>query len=182
MSRIGRKPINIPEGVEVGLKGTNVNVKGKLGELSFEHRPTVSIEIKENIIYVSRENDDKKNCELHGLTRALVQNMINGVSIGYKKELELNGVGFTADASKTPFLILNLGFSHPIYFTIPEGITIVTPKPTQIIVEGINKQKVGEVAAKIRSFRKPEPYKGKGVKYVDEFIRRKAGKSVGAVG
>ena len=108
--------------------------------------------------------------------------MINGVSIGYKKELELNGVGFTADASKTPFLILNLGFSHPIYFTIPEGIKIVTSKPTQITVEGINKQQVGEVAAKIRSFRKPEPYKGKGVKYVDEYIRRKAGKSVAAIG
>jgi len=182
MSRIGRKPIIIPEDVEVGLKGVNVYVKGKLGELSFEHQPTVSIEIKENIIHVSRENDEKKNRELHGLTRALVQNMINGVSIGYKKELELIGVGFTADTSKAPFLILNLGFSHPIYFTIPEGITIVTPKPTHITVKGINKQQVGEVAAKIRSFRKPEPYKGKGVKYVDEFIRRKAGKSVGAVG
>ena len=182
MSRIGRKPINIPEGVDVGLKGANVTVKGKLGELSFEHQPSVSIKIKDNIIQVSRDNDEKKNRELHGLTRALVQNMINGVSIGYKKELELNGVGFTADASKAPFLILNLGFSHPIYFAIPDGLTLTTPKPTQIVVAGIDKQKVGEVAAKIRSFRKPEPYKGKGVKYVDEVIRRKAGKSVGAVG
>ena len=182
MSRIGRKPINIPEGVEVGLNANQVNVKGKLGELSFEHQSSIQVEINENVIQVGRDNDEKKNRELHGLTRALIQNMINGVTEGYKKDLELNGVGFTADASKAPFLILNLGFSHPIYFSIPEGIKIATPKPTQISIEGIDKQQVGEVAAKIRSFRKPEPYKGKGVKYSNEFIRRKAGKSVGAGG
>ncbi|MBC8198320.1 MAG: 50S ribosomal protein L6 [Candidatus Marinimicrobia bacterium] len=180
MSRIGRKPIAIPEGVEIAQKGHVISVKGTRGKLSFVHRDTVSIKVDDNSILVSRENDDKSNRELHGLTRALVQNMINGVSLGFKKELELNGVGFTADTKKPPFLILNLGFSHPIYFVIPDEITIVTPKPTQIIIEGIDKQLVGEVAAKIRSFRKPEPYKGKGVKYVEETIRRKAGKSVGA--
>lgn len=180
MSRIGRKPINIPNGVEVSIKSGQVNVKGKLGELFFKYRPTIQVKLNENIVEVNRANDEKSNRELHGLTRALIQNMVNGVSEGYKKELELNGVGFTADAKKAPFLILNLGFSHPIYFVIPESITITTPKPTQIIIEGIDKHKVGEVAAKIRSFRKPEPYKGKGVKYLNEIIRRKAGKSVGA--
>ena len=180
MSRIGRKPIDIPDGVDVGIKGSLVNVKGKLGELFFEHQAVIKVHLKDNIVEVTRINDEKSSRELHGLTRALIQNMINGVSEGYKKELELNGVGFTADAKKTPFLILNLGFSHPIYFVIPEGININTPKPTQIIIEGIDKQQVGEVAAKIRSFRKPEPYKGKGVKYSNEIIRRKAGKSVGA--
>jgi len=180
MSRIGRKPIKIPEGVEVGLNGSQVNVKGKLGELFFEHQPSIQIEKNDNILQVSRDNDEKKNRELHGLTRALIQNMINGVSEGYRKDLELNGVGFTADASKTPFLILNLGFSHPIYFIIPKGIKIATTKPTKISIEGVDKQQVGEIAAKIRSFRKPEPYKGKGVKYANEIIRRKAGKSVGA--
>ena len=180
MSRIGRKPIIIPEGVEVGLNGSQVNVKGKLGELFFEHQPSIQIEKNDNILQVSRDNDEKKNRELHGLTRALIQNMINGVSEGYRKDLELNGVGFTADASKAPFLILNLGFSHPIYFIIPKGIKIATTKPTKISIEGVDKQQVGEIAAKIRSFRKPEPYKGKGVKYANEIIRRKAGKSVGA--
>ena len=182
MSRIGRKPINIPDGVDVGVKGSLVNVKGKLGELSFEHQSVIKVDLNDNIVEVSRANNEKTSRELHGLTRSLIQNMINGVSEGYKKELELNGVGFTADAKKPPFLILNLGFSHPIYFAIPEGITINTPKPTQIIIEGIDKQQVGEVAAKIRSFRKPEPYKGKGVEYSNEVIRRKAGKSVGAGG
>ena len=182
MSRIGRKPINIPEGVEVGINDFNIHVKGKLGELHFEYKSTIKIDINDNIIQINRKDDTKTNRELHGLTRALVNNMIEGVSNGFKKDLELNGVGFTADASKTPFLILNLGFSHPIYFTIPKGINIATPKPTRIIVQGINKQQVGEVAAKIRSFRKPEPYKGKGIKYVEEIIRRKAGKTVGAVG
>ncbi|MAJ43498.1 MAG: 50S ribosomal protein L6 [Candidatus Marinimicrobia bacterium] len=180
MSRIGRKPINIPEGVIVGVKGNSVNVKGKLGELSYEYQSVIKIDLNDKIIEVNRDNDEKSSRELHGLTRALIQNMINGVSEGYKKELELNGVGFTADAKKSPFLILNLGFSHPIYFVVPVGINITTPKPTQIIIEGIDKQQVGEVAAKIRSFRKPEPYKGKGVKYLNEVIRRKAGKSVGA--
>ena len=182
MSRIGRKPIIIPEGVEVGVNGSIVNVKGKLGELSFEYLSLISIEINDNVIQVARKDNEKASRELHGLTRALIQNMINGVSEGYKKDLELNGVGFTADASKAPYLILNLGFSHPIYFSIPDGIKITTAKPTQISIEGIDKQQVGEVAAKIRSFRKPEPYKGKGVKYANETIRRKAGKSVGAVG
>lgn len=182
MSRIGKKPIEVPKDVNIALVDNNVNVKGKLGELSFKLRSTIKVELNDNMIQVSRQSDEKKNRELHGLTRAIIQNMIIGVSEGFKKELELNGVGFTADSKKTEFLILNLGFSHPIYFVIPEGIKITTPKPTQIVVEGIDKQHVGEVSAKIRSFRKPEPYKGKGVKYAEETIRRKAGKSVGASG
>ena len=179
MSRIGRKPISIPEGVKVNVKGVKINVEGKLGTLDFDTSEKISIKVEESSVLVSRKEDSKKCKELHGLTRALIQNMVTGVSEGYKKELELNGVGYTVDASKLPFLILNLGFSHPIYFQIPSGINITTPKPTQIIIEGINKQQVGEVAAKIRSFRKPEPYKGKGIKYSDEIIRRKAGKSIG---
>lgn len=179
MSRIGRKPVEIPDGVKVKISGTSVKVEGKLGTLDFDAPKKMQVKMEDNSVIVSRSEESKKCKELHGLTRALIQNMVIGVSDGYKKELELNGVGFTADTSKQPFLILNLGFSHPIYFQIPGGINITTPKPTQIIVEGINKQQVGEVTAKIRSFRKPEPYKGKGIKYNDEIIRRKAGKSIG---
>ena len=179
MSRIGRKPIEIPDGVKVKIKAQSINVEGKLGSLDFNSPNKIKVKLNDNSVIIDRIEETKKCRELHGLTRALIQNMVIGVSEGFKKELELNGVGFTADASKVPFLLLNLGFSHPIYFQIPSGIKISTPKPTQIFIEGINKQQVGEVAAKIRSFRKPEPYKGKGIKYSDEIIRRKAGKSIG---
>ncbi len=179
MSRIGRKPVQIPDGVTVKQDGSLITVKGSMGELSHEFPQDIVIKIADNQIDVTRPSDEKKYRELHGLTRALLANMVNGVSKGYKKELKLNGVGYTADAKSGKFIILNLGYSHAIYFQIPEGIKIETPNPTTIFVSGIDKQKVGEVSAKIRSFRKPEPYKGKGIRYVDEFVRRKAGKTVG---
>jgi large subunit ribosomal protein L6 len=178
MSHIGKKPINIPDGVEVDISNSGlVTVKGKLGELSESFNLDLSIEKEDNILTVKIPSNTKKFKELHGLTRSLVANMIEGVCSGYSKELNLVGVGYTADA-KGPYLLLNLGYSHPIYFEKPEGITFETPSPTSIIVKGTDKQAVGQVSAKIRSLRKPEPYKGKGVRYSDEVVRRKAGKKV----
>ena len=136
----------------------------------------ISIAVKDNEVVVSRPDDAKENKSLHGLTRALIQNMVTGVDASYKKTLDIVGVGYRAEL-KGKNLLLNLGYSHPIYFIPPEGVTIETPTQTQIIVTGIDKQLVGQVAAKIRSFREPEPYKGKGIKYSDEYIRRKAGKT-----
>ena len=179
MSQIGKKEILIPEKVSVTLDSNIVTVKGPLGELSYNYVDGITISINNNIISVTRKNDEKKYKELHGLTRSLIFNMIVGVSEGYKKELNLVGVGYTADASNNNYLLLNLGYSHPIYFEKPDSIDFETPNTTTIIVKGINKQEVGEVAAKIRSLRKPEPFKGKGIKYSDEHIRRKAGKTVG---
>ena len=179
MSHIGKKPIDIPEGVEVNVSGSNqVSVKGKLGELSQEFDSKLTIDKDEKVIKVTIPEDTKKFRELHGLTRALIANMIEGVSNGYVKELSLVGVGYTADAKNSNYLLLNLGFSHPVYFEKPDSITFETPSQTSIIVKGIDKQAVGQVAAKIRSLRKPEPYKGKGVRYSDEIVRRKAGKKV----
>ena len=180
MSQIGRKEIVIPEKVSVNIEGSSITAKGPLGELSLNFKDGIIITIKDDSLVVARKDDSKINKELHGLTRALVSNMIEGVSEGYKKELQLVGVGYTADASSNKFLLLNLGYSHPIYFEKPDTITFETPNNTTIIVKGIDKQEVGEVSAKIRSLRKPEPFKGKGVKYSDEHIRRKAGKTVGA--
>jgi large subunit ribosomal protein L6 len=178
MSHIGKKPINIPDGVEVDISNSGlVTVKGKLGELSESFNSDLSIEKEDNILTVKIPSNTKKFKELHGLTRSLIANMIEGVCSGYSKELNLVGVGYTADA-KGPYLLLNLGYSHPIYFGKPEGITFETPSPTSIIVKGTDKQAVGQVSAKIRSLRKPEPYKGKGVRYSDEVVRRKAGKKV----
>ena len=178
MSHIGKKPINIPDGVEVNISDSGlVTVKGKLGELSESFNSDISIEKEDNILTVKIPSNTKKFKELHGLTRSLIANMIEGVCSGYSKELNLVGVGYTADA-KGPYLLLNLGYSHPIYFEKPEDITFETPSPTSIIVKGTDKQAVGQVSAKIRSLRKPEPYKGKGVRYSDEVVRRKAGKKV----
>ena len=178
MSHIGKKPINIPDGVEVNISDSGlVTVKGKLGELSESFNSDISIEKEDNILTVKIPSNTKKFKELHGLTRSLIANMIEGVCNGYSKELSLVGVGYTADA-KGPYLLLNLGYSHPIYFEKPEDITFETPSPTSIIVKGADKQSVGQVSAKIRSLRKPEPYKGKGVRYSDEVVRRKAGKKV----
>jgi large subunit ribosomal protein L6 len=179
MSQIGRKPIEILDGVEVNISTESVSVKGKLGELNMNYNPAITFGQEENKILVSRPSDEKEHRELHGLYRALVANMIEGVANGYKKELKLVGVGFTADANKGNFLLLNLGFSHPIYFEKPEGIKFETPNATTIIISGIDKQAVGQVAAKIRELRKPEPFKGKGIRYSDEVVRRKAGKTVG---
>jgi len=182
MSNIGKQPITIPEGVEVSRKETNIFVKGKLGELNHEFKSDIGISINDNEVVVTRNSDEKIQRELHGLTRVLIANMVQGVSQGFQKELNLVGVGYTADASKGSFLLLNVGYSHPIYFETPEGITIETPNANTVLVKGISKQEVGQVAANIRELRKPEPYKGKGIKYSDEHIRKKAGKSIGIVG
>ena len=179
MSQIGRKPVDVPEGVEVTISPGSIAVKGKLGKLSEDYNSVMNISLEGNMLVVSRPSDEKKHRELHGLYRALIANMILGVSEGYKKELQLVGVGYTADANKGNFLLLNLGFSHPIYFEKPDGIKFETPNTTTIIVSGIDKQSVGQVAAKIRALKKPEPFKGKGIRYSDEVVRRKAGKTVG---
>ena len=179
MSHIGKKPINISEDVEINIsKNNEITVKGKLGELYESFHPKLFIKKNDNTITVDIPSDTKKFRELHGLTRALIANMVAGVSSGYSKELKLVGVGYTADASNSNYLLLNLGYSHPIYFEKPDIITFETPSQTSIIVKGIDKQAVGQVAAKIRSLRKPEPYKGKGIRYSDEVVRRKAGKKV----
>jgi len=179
MSNIGKQPILIPEGVEVIKKDETVLIKGKLGELSQVLSSEIEISISEDTITVSRPSDQKQHKELHGLNRMLIANMITGVSVGFEKELNLVGVGYAADANKGNFLLLNLGYSHPIYFEKPDGINIETPNNTTVLIKGINKQEVGQVAANIRELRKPEPYKGKGIKYSDEIIRKKAGKSMG---
>ncbi|GAB6281595.1 MAG: 50S ribosomal protein L6 [Ignavibacterium sp.] len=178
MSRIGKKPVEIPKGVNVTINGQNVKVKGPKGELEFDVHPNIKISVEQNQVLLSRNNDEKENRALHGLSRALVQNMIIGVTEGYSKTLDLVGVGYRVEL-KGKNLLVNIGYSHPIYFIPPDGITIQTPTQTQIIISGIDKQLVGLVASKIRAIRKPEPYKGKGIKYSNEFIRRKAGKTAG---
>lgn len=177
MSRIGKKPINIKD-VDVKQNNQTILVKGKLGQIERTFHPNISIEVKDEEIIVTRPNDQRENRALHGLTRALLQNMVTGVSQGYSKELIIVGVGYKAEL-KGKNLLLNVGYSHPIYFVPPEEITLEVPQPTQIKISGIDKELVGLVAAKIRSFRKPEPYKGKGIKYSDETIIRKAGKTAG---
>ena len=176
MSRIGKKPIELPKGVTVSQKENIVSVKGPKGELQQSVHSNIIIEINDAEVVVTRPNDSKINKSLHGLTRALIQNMVTGVDESYKKTLDIVGVGYRAEL-KEKNLLLNLGYSHPIYFVPPDGVTLETPSQTQIVVSGVDKQLVGQVAAKIRSFRKPEPYKGKGIKYSDEHIRRKAGKT-----
>jgi len=178
VSRIGKKLIEIPKGVTVTLDRNVVKVKGPKGELQTTIHPNITIEMKGSEIEVKRQNDLKLNRSLHGLSRALIQNMILGVLQEFKKTLDIIGVGYKAEL-KGNNLLLNMGFSHPIYFIPPAGIKIETPTPTQIIISGIDKQLVGQVAAKIRSIRKPEPYKGKGIKYSNEQILRKAGKTAG---
>jgi len=178
VSRIGKKPIVVPEGVTVNLIGNVVKVKGPKGELEKLIHPNIKFELKDSEIEFTRSNDLKTNRALHGLSRALVQNMILGVSQEFKKTLDIVGVGYRAEM-KGSNLLLNIGYSHPIYFIPPAGIKLESPVPTQIIISGIDKQLVGQVAAKIRSIRKPEPYKGKGIKYSDEHIVRKAGKTAG---
>ena len=179
MSNIGKQPILIPDGVELSMNDHVLSVKGKLGELDKKFHPASNITINDAEVIVSRTSNDRQQRELHGLTRVLIANMIEGVSTGFQKELNLVGVGYSVDASKGEFIVLNIGFSHPIYFEKPDGIDFETPNATTLIVKGIDKQVVGQVAANIRQLRKPEPYKGKGIKYSDEFIRRKAGKSIG---
>ena len=175
MSRIGNAPINLPEGVEVKVDGAAVSVKGKKGELFQEIDRDLSIEIEDNVLTVKRPTDQKRHKAMHGLYRSLISNMVVGVSEGYKIELELVGVGFRASNSGQ-VLEMALGFSHPVDFEVPAGVTIEAPSQTEIVVKGADKQLVGQVAANIRKWRQPEPYKGKGVRYADEHVRRKEAK------
>jgi large subunit ribosomal protein L6 len=176
MSRIGKLPIPVPGGVEVTLTGSHITVTGSRGTLERSLPPSMIIDVTDGVISVRRPTETTTHRSLHGLTRTLVANMVEGVSQGFTRQLDLVGVGFRA-AKQGSDLVLTLGYSHPIRYTPPDGVTIDVPTPTQITVSGTNKEIVGQVAAKIRSFRKPEPYKGKGVMYRGEVIRRKAGKS-----
>ncbi len=176
MSRIGKKPITIPAGVDVKINGSEVTVKGPKGELKNTFNAQMSIAMENNEIVVTRPSDNKEHRSLHGLTRTLIANMVEGVSNGYKKELEVNGVGYRAQ-KQGKNLVLNLGFSHQVIMPEIDGITIDVPNNNSIIISGPDKQKVGQFAAEVREKRPPEPYKGKGIKYVDEYIRRKEGKA-----
>ena len=176
MSRIGRKPINIPAGVEVKVNGSEVSVKGPKGALSQTFNPKMNIAVEGSEIVVTRPDDEKESRSLHGLTRTLVHNMIVGVTEGYKKSLDVNGVGYRV-ALEGGKLVMNLGFSHQVTMEAPEGITIEVPNQNQIVISGYDKQLVGQFAAEVREKRPPEPYKGKGIKYSDEVIRRKVGKT-----
>ncbi len=178
MSRIGRMPIVVPAGVTVKIDGNVVSVKGPKGELSRTIPKEMIVEIGEGVVNISRPSEEKQHKSLHGLTRTLVNNMVTGVTKGFSRTLEIAGVGYRA-AKAGANLNLTLGFSHPVVVEPPEGITIDVPAPNRIVVSGINKEAVGALAAKIRSFREPEPYKGKGIKYEGEVVRRKVGKAGG---
>ena len=177
MSRIGLRPIEISQNVKVSFDKGTVLVEGPKGKLQFDVNPKITVNIGESNITVSRNGNDKKVRALHGLTRAYIANMVKGVTEGFVKELEIVGVGYRAQAAGKK-ITLQLGFSHPVEYTVPEGITVEAPKPTQLVVKGIDKQRVGQVAADLRGFLPPEPYKGKGIRYVGEQIRRKAGKAM----
>ena len=176
MSRIGKKPITIPAGVDVKINGSEVTVKGPKGELKDTFNADMSIAMENNEIVVTRPSDNKEHRALHGLTRTLIANMVEGVSNGYKKELEVNGVGYRAQ-KQGKNLVMNLGYSHQVIMPEVDGITVEVPNNNSIIISGADKQKVGQFAAEVREKRPPEPYKGKGIKYVDEHIRRKEGKA-----
>ena len=177
MSRIGKAPITVPGGVDVTIDGADVTVKGPKGTLSRVVPGAITVRKEESILFVERPDDERVNRSLHGLTRTLVNNMVVGVTDGFSKELEIIGVGYRAEAVAPTTLRLALGFSHPVIMEAPEGITFEVPTQTRVIVRGIDKEVVGQVAANIRSIRKPEPYKGKGVRYRDEYVARKAGKT-----
>ena len=176
MSRIGNKPITVPDGVEVKIDGNKITVKGPKGTLEREVHKNISLEMKDNQIIVTRKNDEPLNRSLHGLTRTLINNMIIGVKDEFSRELQINGVGYRV-AKQGKDLNLTLGYSHPVIFEAPEGITFDVPNPNTIIVKGIDKELVGQTAAVIRTKRPPEVYRGKGIKYADEVIRRKEGKT-----
>jgi large subunit ribosomal protein L6 len=175
MSRIGKKPIDLPGGVSATISGQSIEIKGPKGVRKFVATDDVTITLEENAVSVRPRGTSKRARQQWGMSRTQVANLVTGVTTGFKKEMELNGVGYRA-AAQGKVLRLSLGYSHDIDFPIPEGVTIATPKPTEITVEGIDQQVVGQVAANIREWRKPEPYKGKGIKYKDEFIFRKEGK------
>lgn len=176
MSRIGSKPIDLPDGVDVKVDGQTVMVKGSRGVLERSFNERIGFDIEERVINVTRPDDARESRALHGLSRALLNNMVVGVSDGFKKELEIHGVGYRA-SMKGPNIELLVGFSHPVDVVAPEGITFEVPEQTRIVVSGIDKEQVGQVAANIRKVRPPEPYKGKGIRYVGEYVRRKAGKA-----
>jgi large subunit ribosomal protein L6 len=178
MSRIGKKPVTIPKGVTVTLDGSHITVKGPKGELSRSLPGAMLVSMKDNEVVVERPSEENEHKALHGLTRTLVANMVEGVTTGFSKQLEIIGVGYKAE--QRPYgLQLSLGFSHVIEYRAPAGIKLTAPQPTQVTIEGANKEMVGQVAAEIRSYRPPEPYKGKGIKYAGEQVRRKAGKAGG---
>ena len=176
MSRIGRKPITVPAGVEVTIDGSAVTVKGPKGTLSGTFNSNMTIAMDEGVINVTRPNDEKENRSLHGLTRTLIANMVEGVSNGYSKTLDIVGIGYRASMQGKD-VVLSVGYSHTVTIAAPEGITIACPSPNQIVVSGADKQMVGQIAAEIRGVRPPEPYKGKGIRYSDEHVRRKEGKA-----
>ena len=178
MSRIGKLPVDLPANTNINLANNFLEVKGPKGELKRQLHPKMKIDHKDNQIIVTRRNDSKESRSLHGLTRALIYNMVEGVNNGFTKKLEIVGVGYKAEM-KAKNLVLTIGYSHQIVVALPDSITVNTPTPTEIEISGIDKELVGKIAAKIRSFRKPEPYKGKGIKYQNEYVRRKAGKTAG---
>ena len=177
MSRIGKSPIPVPSGVDVSIRGRTITVKGPNGTLSREIPGEITVRQDDGTLVVERPDDERENRSLHGLTRSLVNNMVVGVTAGFAKELEIVGVGYRAEAQGPTALRLALGYSHPVLVAAPEGVTFEVPQATRIVVRGIDKEKVGQVAADIRAIRKPEPYKGKGVRYAGERILRKAGKA-----
>jgi large subunit ribosomal protein L6 len=178
MSRIGKKPIPVPKGVDVSVNGATVKVKGPKGELTHTVNEGMKVRVENGEVVIERPSEEKQDRALHGLTRALIANMVQGVTEGFKKTLEIVGVGYKAE-KKGKNLMVSVGYSHPVEYPEPAGITLTTPAPTTIVVEGIDKQKVGQVAAELREFRPPEPYKGKGIRYQGEQVRRKAGKTAG---
>ena len=176
MSRIGRAPITIPKGVEIKLTDHHIEVKGPKGHLTRDLHPDMTVQIADNTLTVTRPTDNKPHRALHGLTRALINNMVKGVTDGFRKELEIIGVGFRAEP-RSKGVLLNVGFTHGVFVTSPAGIKIEVPKPTSVVVSGIDGELVGHVAAVIRDVRKPEPYKGKGIRYIGETVKTKAGKT-----
>ena len=177
MSRVGKQPIPVPSDVDVTIEGSTVSVKGPKGTLEHTAPASITVARDGDDIVVTRPDDERESRALHGLTRSLVANMVQGVAQGYERELEIVGVGYRATAQGPSKIELQVGYSHPVPFEAPDGITFEVPQPTRITVRGCDKQLVGQVAANIRKIRKPEPYKGKGIRYVDEHVRRKAGKS-----
>jgi len=177
MSRVGKTPIEVPSGVEVTMHDRNVSVKGPQGTLQRDLPGDITVRREDSVLVVERPDDERSNRALHGLTRSLIANMVTGVTAGFSKELEIVGVGYRATLREPGQLELALGFSHPVVINAPEGITFEVPSPIRIVVKGIDKETVGQVAADIRKIRKPEPYKGKGVRYAGEVVQRKAGKA-----
>ena len=179
MSRIGKQPIEVPEGADVTLSGQVVHVKGPKGELTFDAHPDMTVTLDDGVVRVARPSDQPQHRALHGLTRMLVANMVEGVMNGFSKTLEIQGVGYRA-LKKGPGIELHLGFSHTIQYPAPDGVSLELPDQTTIVVTGVDKQRVGQAAAEIRALRPPEPYKGKGIRYQGEYVRRKAGKTASA--